>query len=177
MARFDLEQAQKQLVQRERLSAVGAMASGIAHDLNNSLSPVIVYGEMLQKKSMPIDECESAIDAIMLGARQAAGVVNQLQALSPSSIDGSATSTETIDLSRVVRKVITLTRPRWHDEQIQHGTQIRIHRDLSENALIQGNSVEMTQVLTNLVFNAVDAMSDGGNIYIKTTKVDENGRA
>ena len=166
-ALYELKLAERKVIQRERLSAIGEMSSGIAHDLNNALSSVIMYCEMLCKGKIKPAEYENAFETIHQGARQATGIVKQLQFFYKSSSD-IAGKFETIDLCELIQNAIKLTRPKWNDDALQLGAGISIRHELpAVPVMVYGSRVELTQVLTNLIFNSVDAMPDGGEINIR----------
>jgi signal transduction histidine kinase len=159
-----LQEAEHKALQRERLSALGEMASGVAHDLNNALSPVVIYCELLQA-GVADDEREAMLENVMQGALQAAGIVEQLQFFYRDS--DAANPHESVDLVSIVRETVSLTKPKWHDDAVHFGIDISISLDLPGVALVSGDAVELKQLLTNLVLNAVDAVPDGGTIAIR----------
>src|SRR4029079_3683683 len=79
-----------------------------------------------------------------------------------------------VDLRSVAEEVILLTQPKWRDQARARGSVIRIQPELSAVPSIQGNSAELREVLVNLVFNAVDAMPEGGVITLRTRHVGED---
>lgn len=163
----ELKLAERKVIQRERLSAIGEMSSGIAHDLNNALSSVIMYCEMLSKGKIKSEELENAFDTIYQGARQAIGIVKQLQFFYQSSSE-AGDEFEPIDLCELIQNSIKLTRPKWNDGALQQGAGITIRPQLpSAPVMVYGSRIELTQVLTNLIFNSVDAMPNGGEIDIR----------
>jgi signal transduction histidine kinase/ActR/RegA family two-component response regulator len=164
----DLRLTQQTVMQQERLRALGQMASGIAHDINNALSPVALYTEMLLEREPNL----SPRTREYLGtAQRAIGDVTQTVArmrefhrkqepqllLSP------------VDLNLMVQQTIDLTRVRWSDMPQRRGVVVELALDLaSELPAIAGVESEIRDALTNLVFNAVDSMAQGGVLTIRT---------
>ncbi len=170
----ELREAERKVIQRERLSALGEMSTGIAHDLNNTLSPMMVYCEMLRDGKINTDQQNTVFESILRSASQAVGIVKQLQFFHASPDENIGDGTGSVVLANVVRDAIALTRPKWHDEAQQRAAEISINVESTDDATVRGSSVELIQVLTNLIFNAVDAMPDGGTIGIRIEELDES---
>jgi len=163
-----LKQAERKAIQRERLSALGQMSSGVAHDISNALAPVITYCELLQTEEIPADETKTMLEGILRGSLHAADVAKQLQFFYRDSKDEGFAR---VDLVRLVNDTVSLTKPKWHDDAVHCGKQITVREDLPEFVFVNGNATELKQVLTNLVFNAVEAISKRGLIEICVTKL------
>jgi len=166
------ERAQRQTVQRERLRAMGEMSHSLAHDLNNTLSPVVGYAELLQRASGLSPEHREWAAAIAENASDAAAVVEKLQRFTAQR---AAATMECVDLREIVERIPDLTRPRWKDELQKSGHEIDFELRLpAEPAPVGGDPVEIRQMLVNLVFNAVDAMPEGGTLLISLGSTDES---
>ncbi len=162
----ELKQTQEQVIQQERLRALGQMASGVAHDLNNSLSPVLGYAEMIAAAPDVPEDLRKWAGFIETGARDAAIVVERLREFyRPRNPD--ETGHETVDLKELMAQIPELTRPKWRDEAQRTGRNIEFELDLEGEPLVNGVPAELREVLTNLVFNAVDAMPSGGAITLR----------
>ena len=165
----DLKQTQQQVVQQASLRALGQMASGIAHDFNNALSPIIGFSEILLKhedKLMNREEATRFLKIINTCGHDAADVVRRLREFGRQRVDQEIATT--IDLSRLVLQTVELTRPRWKDQAQAAGLTIQVVTDLGQVPQIKGEEFSIRELLTNLVFNAVDAMPDGGTITLGT---------
>lgn len=159
-----VENAYRQIVERERISALGEMSHALAHDLNNTLSPIVGYAQLLERASELAPEHRAWVAAIAQNASDAAAVVQSLQRFTGQRDEAAM---ECMDLKEIVQQIPHLTRPRWKDEPQKSGHEIDFQLQLAEeSAQIRGNPVEMRQMLVNLVFNAVDAMREGGAITI-----------
>jgi signal transduction histidine kinase/ActR/RegA family two-component response regulator len=162
----DLRQSQQTIMQQERLRALGQMASGIAHDINNALSPASLYAQVLlegHKGVSPearekIAVIQRAIDDVSLTvARMREFYRRDERPLAPVKINSA------------VGQVIELTRARWSDMPQERGAVVRVEKDLESGDLaIAGAENEIRDALTNLVFNAVDAMPSGGTLTLRT---------
>lgn len=164
----ELRSAQEAVVKQERLSALGMMAGGIAHDFNNALTMVLGYGELLlphMQQSAP--EQEIAYFRHMIDAAQdATHVVSRLREFyRPATCNDVRVP---VDLNEIVQKTVSLTAPKWKDKARMGGVQIEVLTNLQATASVAGNAVELREVLTNLIFNAVDAMPRGGKIVVST---------
>ena len=172
----ELESAQKQVVQQERLRALGQMASGIAHEFNNALSPIVGFSELLMTKpNILSDHAKSKryIEGIRTAAQDAANVVSRLREFYRSRESGY--ENEAIDLNALINQTVTLTQPKWKSQALARGVSVQLSTDLHGTPVVEGDASALREVLTNLIFNAVDAMPQGGRILIHTGE--ENGRA
>jgi signal transduction histidine kinase len=164
----ELKAAEAQLVQQERLRALGEMASGIAHDFNNALVPVLGFSELLLVDPDVLDNrCKTRtyLEAIHAGANDAAGVVRRLREFYRKR-DASDTLLP-VDLADVVTTVVELTRPRWKDQPQANGRTIVVATDFQPLPPVAGIEAHLREALTNLIFNAVDALPHGGTITVR----------
>lgn len=164
----NLKAAQKQMLQQERLSAFGEMAGGVVHDFSNALMSIIGYSEMLLTNPAARTNEETALDylrVINTAGRDGAHVVGRLREFyRPRS---AADLFEKLDLNEIVRQSIALARPRTLNRP---GT-IKLEMDLAESAAAIGIAAEMREVLTNLIFNAVDATPGDGVVTVGTRQM------
>ncbi len=164
----ELRSTQEHVVKQERLSALGMMAGGIAHDFNNALTMVLGYGELLlpyMLQSGP--EREIAYLRHMIDAAQdATHVVSRLREFyRPATCNDVRVP---VDLNEIVGQAVSLTSPKWKGKSRADGVQIEVLTNLQATESIAGNASELREVLTNLIFNAVDAMPHGGKIVVST---------
>jgi len=149
------QQAEERLLRAQRLESIGTLASGIAHDLNNMLSPILMSAGLLRHK-LPAD-CEELISLIESSAGRAGSVVKQVLTFA-RGIEGERLPLAPNQLVREMEKIITETFPRSiHLES-------RIPADLP---LIEGDHTQLHQVLLNLCVNARDAMPGGGMLRME----------
>lgn len=173
----DLRQSQQAVMQQERLRALGQMASGIAHDINNAISPVALYTESLLEREPDLSErARGYLVTIQRAIEDVAETVSRMREFYRPREPELVLST--VACNKMIEQVVSLTRARWSDLPQQRGVVIQLSTDLSpELPDIMGSEVEIRDALTNLVFNAVDAMPDGGTLTLRTKFVNAGSRA
>jgi signal transduction histidine kinase/ActR/RegA family two-component response regulator len=171
----DLRQTQQTVMQQERLRALGQMASGIAHDINNALSPVALYAESLLERETALSEKGRAhVVTIQRAIEDVAQTVSRMREFYRQREPQMMLSR--VELNRIVQQVVSLTHARWSDVPQERGIVIRLQTELeAELPEIMGAESEIRDALTNLVFNAVDAMPDGGTLTLRTRAVPTAG--
>ncbi len=164
----ELRQTQQTVLQQERLSALGQMASGIAHDINNSISPAMLYVERLLESDPQLSpEARKSLPVVLQAIEDVAATVARLREFyRPSDMQATL---EPVDINAVVEQVIGLTRARWSDMPQQRGVLVTVDKSLTiPLPQVLGAASELREALTNLVFNAVDAMPEGGTLTLRT---------
>jgi signal transduction histidine kinase/ActR/RegA family two-component response regulator len=164
----NLKTAQDQIVQAEKLRALGEMASGVAHDFNNLLAVILGNIQLLshQLDELTHDEVRQRLQTVERSSMDGAETVRRIQEFTGVRRDKEFVS---LSINDIVREVVTLTQPRWKDQPQKKGIQIRLETDLPEVLPVSGNPSELREVLTNMVFNAVDAMPQGGDLTLSTS--------
>lgn len=172
----ELQATQQQVLQQERLRAMGQMASGIAHDFNNSLSPILGFSELLLRPDRVHDQgqVEMYMRLIHTAARDASSVVRRLRELYAER--GEPLAATAVDLKSCVEHAVALTQPRWRNQALATGATIEVDVDVADAPMVAGDSAEIREVLTNLIFNAVDAMPGGGRIAISARRENDHAR-
>lgn len=169
----DLRLSQQTVMQQERLSALGQMASGIAHDINNALSPATLYLSLLlaDEENPPEPHVREYLETVQCAVEDVAATVARMREFyRPMEARQPLVP---VDLNRMVKQVIDLTRAKWKDMMIERGLDVSMRTDLAmELPSITAAENEIREALINLVFNAVDAMPEGGSIVIKTLLLD-----
>ena len=168
----NLQRSQQHHIEQERLRALGEMSSGVAMDFNNQLTVLIGYSEllllnnaqMLNNKAMAVHYLET----IHTAAQESATVVSRLREFSRSREAGDIFLA--VDLQALVHEVAHLTRPKWREQARAAGRQVQVRLELEPVPAIAGNAAELRDVVTNLIFNAVDAMNQGGTITLRTRR-------
>ena len=164
----ELRNTQGRVAQQERLHALGTMASGIAHDFNNALSPILGYSAFLLEDADQFDETTvDYLRVISTSAQDAAAVIGRLRNFYRQR-EGSELMMA-VDINDVVARVISLTQPRWRDMAQAKGIDIQLSTQLADDLPdINGDEAELRTALGNVIFNATDAMPDGGRITLRT---------
>jgi signal transduction histidine kinase/ActR/RegA family two-component response regulator len=171
----DLRQSQQSVMQQERLRALGQMASGIAHDINNALSPVALYTEaMLDTEKGLSPAGRSQLEVIRRAVEDVSHTIGRMREFyrqREPQLPGAP-----LQLNELARQVVDLTRPKWADMSMQRGVVVTVETELApELPLVLGAESEIREALTNLVFNAIDAMPEGGTMTLRTAPADESG--
>ena len=167
-----LRTAQQTAIKQERLSALGTMAAGIAHDFNNALTLILGYSDLLltNAKGRGVSAEITQLHAITTAAQDAAQIVRRLREFHRP--DEGMETRVVLQLNALVEQAISLTRPKWQEQVRNRSVDVDIRTELGELPPIMGDPAELREMLTNLIFNAVDAMPLGGLITVRT-KLDE----
>lgn len=167
----ELRQTQQSVVQQERLRALGQMASGIAHDINNALSPILAFSEMLLRKEPNLtDNGRKHLQHIRTSAEDIAQIVTRMSEFHRRREHND--ELRLIPVAGLIQQIIELTSPCWQAIAQGKGKAIEIQTKF-EDALpeLYCNESELREALTNIVLNAVDALPNGGWIRLSTRAV------
>jgi len=165
----DLRTSQQQIMQQERLRALGQMASGIAHDINNAISPVALYTEALLEREPSLSaRGRSQLEIIQRAVDDIAQTVARMgefyRMREPQLV------LIPVDLNKLVGHVVDLTRARWSDIAQQRGAAIEMRTELAPDLpLVSAVESQIRDAMVNLIFNGVDAMPKGGPLTIRTS--------
>ncbi|HEY3757626.1 MAG TPA: PAS domain S-box protein [Opitutaceae bacterium] len=164
----DLRQTQQAIMQQERLRSLGQMASGIAHDINNAISPATLYTEsLLEQEPNLTDRGREQLAIVQHALEDVAQTVARMREFYRQREPELTLSP--VNLNQLAQQVIGLTRARWHDMPLQRGTAIDLQTELREDLpAIMGVESEIREALINLVLNAADAMPEGGRLALRT---------
>ena len=166
----ELKATQQQVIQQERLSAIGQMASGIAHDFNNTLTPILGFSELLLESPKLLDnkaEARRCLEMLRTSAKDAASVVSRLREFyRPADTDEEF---PVVDLAKIVQQAVALTEPKWRRQTQATGLTVEVGAEAKASPFVAGQESALREVLTNLIFNAVDAMPQGGRISLETS--------
>lgn len=160
----ELKAAHNLMVQSESLRALGEMASGVAHDFNNMLSVILGRAQLalgITKDPRMVRDLRIIEQSALDGAK----TVRRLQDFARVRVDREF---EVLDLNEVVRDALQMVEPRRLERQAIDRIAIDISAEIGKAIPIEGDSAELREVLTNIVFNAMDAMPQGGKITIKS---------
>ena len=165
----ELRTMQQQLVQQERMLAMGQMASGVAHDFNNALSPILGSAELLLEAPEMLDDREELIDSLKTIRTSALDAANVIRRLRGFYRGGQAEEdVEDINVNEVIESSINLTRPHWRVQAQAEARAIDVDTVLEDVPTVSMNESELREVLTNLIMNAADAMPQGATINFHT---------
>ena len=157
--RRELEETQKQLVQAEKITSLGRLAAGVAHEINNPLAGVLIYADILMKELKGEEQCRKDLEEIISQTLRSKQIVARLLEFSRQSLDERVL----FDVNEIIGHCVALLQ----HQSLFHN--IEIIQDLeSDLPQILGNPGEIEQVFTNLMLNAADAMEGTGKITISS---------
>lgn len=160
----ELKSTQHQLVQSEKLRALGELAGGVAHDFNNMLAVISGRTELLLKR-IKDEDIVKPLKIIQKVTNDATDTIRKLQELTKAEPDKLFLR---VDINNIIKQTIEITKPKWKDEAEAKGIKIEIFCNLKEVGEVWGDPSELREVLTNLIFNSIDAMPEGGKIFLET---------
>jgi signal transduction histidine kinase/DNA-binding response OmpR family regulator len=164
-----VKQMTQQIIQQERLRALGQMADGIAHDLNNNLAMIVGFSELLLRRPEDLanpEKVRSNLQMIRSVADEAAKVVTRLRDFSRRREEDVILVP--VDLNQLVERCVRLTEPRWRAQAHARGAAIRVETDLLPLPPVVGDATDLQNALVSLIDNAVDAMPRGGMLTVRS---------
>jgi len=161
-------EVENQLHQSEKLTALGQLAGGIAHDFNNLLQAILGYAQLM--KANPdnpelLQRSLSVVESAALDGSETVRRIQQFARLRPEE------RFMPVDVNHIVEDAVAITRPRWEEKIAHESRPMDLRLDLRARQHIHGRSAALTEVMTNLVLNAMDAMIEGGTLTISTKDV------
>jgi len=156
----DRAELEKQLVQADKLSSIGLLAAGVAHEVNTPLAVISNYAQMLAKQVAEDDQKSRMLEKIAKSTFRASEIVNGLLNFSRTS----STEFGEVNLNRVIQETISLVEHQMKKAGVEVRTSLT-----GDLATIQGNAGKLQQVFLNLFLNARDAMEGGGVLEIATS--------
>ncbi|MCC6173721.1 MAG: PAS domain S-box protein [Chloroflexi bacterium] len=173
----DERRRQRQAIEGEKLRALGQLAGGVAHDLNQILALVSGYGELAleQLGQSPRGDvaAREAVGVMVRAALDGGHTVKRLLAFARAPESGPI---DVVDIASLLDEAAHLTAPRWRDATQAEGRPIRMEISVDGAACIEGVPAELREALTNLIFNAVDALPAGGAIRLTAVAIGDTVR-
>ncbi len=160
----ELTATQDRLIMAERLKVLGDMAGGVAHDFNNILGTILGRVQLLQKR---IDDpgLRRELETIEAATLEGRTTVLRLQDFTHLS---RRSQHATADLNKVIREAIENTSPAWKSTAQRAGITINLQSDLKSIPMVKGSHDELREAVSNVILNSVDALPEGGNIWVTT---------
>lgn len=153
---------QNRLENAQRMEAIGLLAGGVAHDLNNILSGIVSYPDLLLFDRSPEDPMTKPLQTIKKSGERAAAIVQDLLTLARRGIGSEVV----LNLNDIVREFLSSPE---HDDIVMNVSGIEFQQELDPDLLnISGSAVHMAKILMNLFCNAMEAMPEGGQLTIFT---------
>jgi len=156
------EELERERIRIERLRAVGELALGVSHNLNNILTGVLVPAELIRRRTDD-PKLRRDADTVITSAHHARDVVQRLQ----RSVRTEREDLYPVPVDEIVQQAVETSRPRWKDEAEAQGASIDVVTDIGDVPHIRGTRSDLHSILLNLLFNAVDAMPEGGKISLR----------
>jgi signal transduction histidine kinase/ActR/RegA family two-component response regulator len=163
------ERIREQYAQIEKLSALGELASGVAHDFNNTLAGILGRAQLLMRTHDP-EKIRRGLEIIARAAEDGAHTVKRIQDFARQRRDHDF---QPVSVDQLLLDVREITRPRWKDSAAAAGVQITLDLRLRSSATVMGDGSELREVLVNMVFNAVDAMPRGGTLTLTSDEEED----
>jgi signal transduction histidine kinase/CheY-like chemotaxis protein len=163
------ERLRQQFSQFEKLSALGELASGVAHDFNNTLAGILGRAQLMLRTNDP-EKLLRGLQIIIKTAEDGAKTVKRIQDFARQRRDHDFAP---VSVDQLLLDVGEMTRPRWKDRAEANNVYIRLDLRINSKALVRGDESELREVLVNMVINAVDAMPEGGTLTLATDENEE----
>jgi PAS domain S-box-containing protein len=167
----ELHQTQQQIVEQERLQALGRMACGVARDFNGTLSKILGFTELLLTSPEKLGSPETVCDHLRMistAARDGSQVMRRLHEFHRPRRDTELF--KIVNLNAIVKQSISVTEPRWRPAAQARGAPIQVRTEFQSKVSVFADEAELREVLTTLIFNAVDAMPRGGTITVRSSR-------
>ncbi len=161
---LEKKRLKERLRQGEKFRTIGEMAAGIAHDFNNILAAIGAHCQVLAKRVSEDEGLSSHVEAIQMAVKDGAAMVERLRHLGGRKSE----IVEEVQVNQVAEDVVLMTKPKWHHEMQQKGRNIKVETEFAQCPKVKINSSDLREVLINLIFNAVDAMPNGGILRVRT---------
>ena len=162
------ERIREQFSQMEKLSALGELASGVAHDFNNTLAGILGRAQLLQRTDDP-EKLRRGLDIIIKTAEDGAKTVKRIQDFARQRRDHNF---ELVSIDQILMDTSEITRPRWKNCAEASNIHISLDLQIGSCAMVMGDDSELREVLVNMVFNAIDAMPEGGTLTLSSETVE-----
>jgi len=160
----EVKDAQNQLVQNEKMKAIGQLASGMAHDFNNILSVIMGMTQFLLKTEQNEDS-RKKLNSIIKASTDGATIISRIQEFSRVK---AASEWQSLDINEILNDVIALTYSSIKQKKEIDGIQINIETHFEPDLFVLGNQSELRTAFTNILFNSMDATTKSGIISLTT---------
>lgn len=156
------KQERERAARADKLRALGQLASGVAHDFNNSLAAILGRAQLILRR-VKDEELIRSLGIIVTAAEDAAATVRRIQTFARKSVDSEL---DLLDIGSLLGDAIEITRTRWENEARAKGLNVDVTLNAQPDLFVRGNASELREVFVNLIVNAVDAMPEGGKLTI-----------
>jgi PAS domain S-box-containing protein len=158
-------EVEKQLRQSEKLTALGQLAGGIAHDFNNLLQAILGYAQLMKQNPRDTEFVARSLNVVEAAAVDGSETVRRIQQFARLRPDEQFVG---VDVNQIVHDAVAIVRPRWEEKIARDNRPLDLRLDLGTIETINGRPAALTELMTNLILNALDAMPDGGTLTVAT---------
>jgi PAS domain S-box-containing protein len=158
-------EVEKQLHQSEKLTALGQLAGGIAHDFNNLLQAILGYAQLMKQSLHDSQFVSRSLNVVEAAAVDGAETVRRIQQFARLRPDGPPVG---VDVNQSVHDAVAMIRPRLEEKIARDNRPLDLRLELGTIETINGRPAALTELMTNLLLNALDAMPDGGTLTVTT---------
>jgi len=164
-------EVEKQLHQSEKLTALGQLAGGIAHDFNNLLQAILGYAQLMKQNPTDAEFVDRSLKVVEAAALDGSETVRRIQTFARLRPEEQFVG---VDVNQIVQDAVAITRPRWEEKIAHDNRPLDLRLELGAAESVKGRPAALTELMTNLILNALDAMPDGGTLTI-ATRTERNG--
>ena len=154
-----------QLQQSEKLTALGQLAGGIAHDFNNLLQAILGYAQLMKQNLSDVALVSRSLQVLESAALDGSETVRRIQQFARLRPDEQFVA---VDVNKIVQDTVAIIRPRWEEKVAHENRRLDLRLDLGAVPSVNGRPAALTEVMTNLFLNAIDAMPEGGVLAVAT---------
>jgi len=166
------KQERERAARADKLRALGQLASGVAHDFNNSLAAILGRAQLMLRQVQD-ESLIRNLGIVVTAAEDAAATVRRIQTFARKS---QITEFEHLNVNNLLHDAVEITRTRWQNEARAAGVSIDVKLNSDDELFTMGNASELREVFVNLIVNAVDAMPEGGDLKICGTRTGDQLR-
>ena len=160
------EAQREQEIHAQKMAALGELSFGVAHNVNNTLTGILGRAQLILRNSNDPAKIEAGLELIIKSAEDGAHIIRRIQDFARQR---PSREFETVAIAELLRDACEMTRPRWESRSEFAPIRFALHADCK--AFIKGDSVELREVLVNMIYNAVDAMPSGGEVRVTTQEI------
>jgi signal transduction histidine kinase/CheY-like chemotaxis protein len=159
-AHAEHEQKRERANHAEKMAALGELSFGVAHNVNNTLTGILGRAQLLMRTT-DRDKTTAGLELIIKSAEDGAHIIRRIQDFAR---ERPSREFQSISVADLLKDVFEMTRPRWESRPVSEAIRCALHADCT--SIVMGDPVELREVLVNMIYNAVDAMPDGGEIRL-----------